>query len=384
MYNVRLLLDRAGAIVERYAYDSYGRPRIRESCGRGDMNNDTKMSSGDTTRFDDANDDTIWDPRADMDDDGDVDANDETAYDLKYSDWSGAGPPVDPRQAFSDVDNPFMFQGIPHFALDTSSSATEGKLMLNHHRARFADPVTGRWVTRDPLHHYRKLRIPLIPSEEVNTRELIVGPMRVDLPGNATRPNGDAGSTPFLRIGSRITESSRMYFQQRVQLFAYLSNTHGLYADPSGLACCLTDRNCCDEAAQTGLDAGDSGGVLCCCGRKVTCSWDWKNNPTWGPGGPGAEGIIRYCTLAHEQTHLDDVDCPSDVDLSRPPFSNPSDENIHYQECVGSCAGAQCLENSIDRCGSNQSCRDAIQQNLDWEREQAANHCGEFVPPGGC
>jgi len=153
MYNVRLLLDRAGAIVERYAYDSYGRPRIRESCGRGDMNNDTKMSSGDTTRFDDANDDTIWDPRADMDDDGDVDAADETAYDLKYSDWSGAGPPVDPRQAFSDVGNPFMFQGIPHFALDTASSATEGKLMLNHHRARFADPVTGRWITRDPLNY---------------------------------------------------------------------------------------------------------------------------------------------------------------------------------------------------------------------------------------
>jgi hypothetical protein len=157
MYNVRLLLDRAGAIVERYAYDSYGRPRIRESCGRGDMNNDTKMSSGDTTRFDDANDDTIWDPRADMDDDGDVDAADETAYDLKYSDWSGAGPPVDPRQAFSDVGNPFMFQGIPHFALDTASSATEGKLMLNHHRARFADPVTGRWTTRDPLLYNRPL-----------------------------------------------------------------------------------------------------------------------------------------------------------------------------------------------------------------------------------
>ncbi len=51
MYNVRLLLDRAGAIVERDANDSYGRPRIRESCGRGDMNDDSKMSSGDTTGF---------------------------------------------------------------------------------------------------------------------------------------------------------------------------------------------------------------------------------------------------------------------------------------------------------------------------------------------
>jgi hypothetical protein len=129
------------------------------------MNNDTKMSSGDTTRFDDANDDTIWDSRADMDDDGDVDASDETLYDAKYSDWSGANPSADPRQAFSDKGNPFMFQGIPHFALDTSSAATEGKLMLNHHRARFADPVTGRWTTRDPLTYFKYLpNRPPIPN----------------------------------------------------------------------------------------------------------------------------------------------------------------------------------------------------------------------------
>lgn len=133
MYNVRLLLDRAGAIVERYAYDSYGRPLIRESCGRGDMNDDSKLSSTDTTRFDEAEDDTIWDPRADMDDDGDVDSSDQTLYDAKLADWGGVAPTVDPRQAFSDVGNPFMpalyvaercqgFQGVPHFALDTASN----------------------------------------------------------------------------------------------------------------------------------------------------------------------------------------------------------------------------------------------------------------------
>ena len=50
MYNVRAIIDRAGAIVERYAYDDYGRPFIRESCGRGDMNQDTKMNATDDTR----------------------------------------------------------------------------------------------------------------------------------------------------------------------------------------------------------------------------------------------------------------------------------------------------------------------------------------------
>ena len=39
MNNVpRMVIDRAVAIVKRYAYDPYGRPRIRESCGRGDLN----------------------------------------------------------------------------------------------------------------------------------------------------------------------------------------------------------------------------------------------------------------------------------------------------------------------------------------------------------
>jgi len=32
MYDVVMLIDRAGAIVERYCYDAYGRPWIRESC----------------------------------------------------------------------------------------------------------------------------------------------------------------------------------------------------------------------------------------------------------------------------------------------------------------------------------------------------------------
>ncbi len=91
---------------------------------------------------------TIWDARADLDDDGDVDATDSSAYNAKKTVFASS-PTV--SQAFSDVDNPFMFQGRPHFAIDTAASATTGKLMLNDHRARFADPVIGRWVTRDPL-----------------------------------------------------------------------------------------------------------------------------------------------------------------------------------------------------------------------------------------
>jgi len=162
---IRAVVDRAGALVERYAYDPYGRPLIRESAGRGDMNNDTDMDSGDRTRLTDAMNGTIWDPWADLDDDGDVDSTDRTLYLAKDDNWppQPAAPTV--AQAFSDVDNPFMFQGRPHFAFDTQSTDTEGKLMLNDHRARFAGLVMGRWATRDPLSY--NLNLPAFPTSFV-------------------------------------------------------------------------------------------------------------------------------------------------------------------------------------------------------------------------
>jgi YD repeat-containing protein len=154
MHNVRVLVDRAGAIRERYAYDPYGRPLIRELCGRGDMNDDTRMTTTpDDARFAAAKDGSICDPRADLDDDGDVDGDDETAYHNKKPTWSSVMSAPTVSQAFSDFDNPYAFQGVPHFAIDTAANATSEQLnlALNHHRARFADAQTGRWTTRDPL-----------------------------------------------------------------------------------------------------------------------------------------------------------------------------------------------------------------------------------------
>ncbi len=150
MYNVRVLVDRAGSIVERYCYDPYGRPLIRESCGRGKLRINDWMNSTDLATMSSAVDGTIWDVRGDMDDDGDVDEDDWDLFLVKYPTWQiSAAPTV--AQAFSDVGNPFMFQGRVHFALDTEADATEGELLLNDHRNRFSDVVTGRWVTRDPL-----------------------------------------------------------------------------------------------------------------------------------------------------------------------------------------------------------------------------------------
>jgi hypothetical protein len=167
MYSVWLLLDRAGAIVERYAYDEYGRPLIRESAGRGDMDNDTDMDSTDLARVWDAagyGASYVWDPRADLDDDGDCDLTDYTLYLTKDDSWPPAGSPT-VAQAFSDVGNPFGFQGRVHFALDTDTKATDGTLMLVDNRNRINDPVTGRWTTRDPSPYNGVLLATAVPSD---------------------------------------------------------------------------------------------------------------------------------------------------------------------------------------------------------------------------
>ncbi|MFO0972939.1 MAG: dockerin type I repeat-containing protein [Phycisphaerae bacterium] len=152
MYSVWAILDRTGAIVERVMYDGYGRPYIRESAGLGDMNNDSVLDSTDATRVAAAIAGSIWDPRADVNGDGVVDGKDQDSYDEKeptWQDWPGNDLVV--AQTFSDVDNGYMFQGVPHVALDATNSVTD-KAPLNHHRARYADPAIGRWGTRDPLH----------------------------------------------------------------------------------------------------------------------------------------------------------------------------------------------------------------------------------------
>ena len=195
---MRFLVDRAGALVERYCYESSGKPltcplrrevvsRVRESCGRGDFDHDTELTSDDRNRLTSAytSGGSIWDPRGDLDDGersereqpatgkadrtsasglracpkrasmrrasrgGDVDDDDLDLYDAKDDLWAPDPPDPVVAQAFSDVGNPYMFQGVPHFALDTATSATSPTLPLNEHRARFNDPVTGRWTTRD-------------------------------------------------------------------------------------------------------------------------------------------------------------------------------------------------------------------------------------------
>ncbi len=117
---------RAGALREIYKYDENGRLRIRESIGCGDHRVDSVFALGDNNAVHNG---TLWDPRADIDDDGDVDGNDATARAANAANWPKSAYPTVAR-AFSDFGNRFGRQGRPHYAIDTAPSATDGQLML--------------------------------------------------------------------------------------------------------------------------------------------------------------------------------------------------------------------------------------------------------------
>lgn len=49
------------------------------------------------------------------------------------------------------IDNPYLFQGRPNFVFGSAIGDKNPKFTLDDHRNRFADPMTGRWMTRDPI-----------------------------------------------------------------------------------------------------------------------------------------------------------------------------------------------------------------------------------------
>ncbi len=247
MYDVRMLVDRAGAVVERYMYDPYGRPYVTEMPCRGDMNNNSRFQSNDLARALNAKNATIWDPRADLDDDGDVDQTDLDAYIAKVTLWNQTPPTV--RQAFSDVGNPYMFQGRPHFALDTTASATEAELMLNDHRARFGDPVIGRWITRDPLWYdmHAIEKSPLVSTAMFPGLHVFTGSSDQDVSSSRSSRSSSAGAChpgggPLpsstlseQNVAIRCGFSSDATSDEQSNQYAFARSAPNRYADPSGL-----------------------------------------------------------------------------------------------------------------------------------------------------
>lgn len=127
MWSITREIDRAGAVVGSIAYDTYGLGHYRRSGGRGDLNLDGAVTSNDVTYAATVVSGSVWNPIADMDDDGDVDSRDAELIASKEEAWDGDGTgDAIVASAFSPVGNPFMFQGRPRFAIDTAKYEDDG------------------------------------------------------------------------------------------------------------------------------------------------------------------------------------------------------------------------------------------------------------------
>jgi RHS repeat-associated protein len=120
----------------------------------------------------------------------------------------------------------------------------------------------------------------------------------------------------------------------------------------------MTDGDCCLRSQALGQNDGDQGWVICCEGRKVPCAFSPKVPSR-------AADIRRKCTLAHENTHLPEIQCKSCTpDPTRPNRSGPGALPHDASECRGARAGVSCLRRSISDYGLDEECRKSIQSSI--------------------
>ena len=179
-----------------------------------------------------------------------------------------------------------------------STKYWDAETNLGYWGRRYYRPDIGRWLNRDPIHelggHNSYAFVLNSPSGPVDPRGLFLW-------GCSRRPQPPPPPSPGTICGP--------------------------IPNPNP-----TDADCCN-AARPKCAKGDGGGVICCNGRKISCSF-WKPNP----GTPG-DSILETCIIVHEDDHHDDVSCSGcpPRQICRPnwdPGKNPRNEecSAHWKE----------------------------------------------------
>jgi hypothetical protein len=104
----------------------------------------------------------------------------------------------------------------------------------------------------------------------------------------------------------------------------------------------MTDGACCNLARSMGLDAGDSGGVICCYGDMVACGWNIGNGT---PQDNFVMDILNVCTTLHEKDHFDDqATCNCRDGIKRSVWrTGPNPPNRAAEECGANKIEYRCL-----------------------------------------
>jgi len=104
-------------------------------------------------------------------------------------------------------------------------------------------------------------------------------------------------------------------------------------------------KRCCKKAREIPgmVDPAEYGGVICCNGTLVSCTWNVPDQP--------GHGIIEKCVLEHEDSHHDDVNACPNCGIWRPgwrPGMNQREQD--KQECLGYRIELTCLRLSRKHC----------------------------------
>ena len=203
----------------------------------------------------------------------------------------------------------------------------------------------------------------------------------------------------------RFVQRDPLGYVDGMNVFRYGRSNPMAYTDPMGLCsgpssnkgcsapapATLTREACCFAAKSAGCDNGSLGGVVCCGGKLVKCVWSDKLGLPPGIQGlpvdysrPGDE-IVFTCVMAHEEDHLDDVNCdncPAN-EVCRPHYLPGKDPN--REECSAYKEEYRCLNNSYySECDRRfkgmpteaQRCRDRVFRRLEFVNQQIEKYCG--------
>jgi RHS repeat-associated protein len=166
-------------------------------------------------------------------------------------------------------------------------------------------------------------------------------------------------------VTARYVQSDPIGLGDGLSTYAYVAASPLSFVDLMGLA--RSDVQCCKDTPRSpNVSASGHGGFISCCeGRRVICV---DLNPA---DGSEANAIFLTCNQQHEDEHNNDpiVMCPSCTDppvaagVPAMPDRSPGIENplLMGTECLAYRRSLRCLQNSLNRCGRDQGCRNTVQ-----------------------
>jgi hypothetical protein len=232
-------------------------------------------------------------------------------------------------------------------------------------RARYYDPTTGEFVSRDPLEYV----------DGMSLYRGYFGLSFIDPSGmhieNTGKHNGDG-----LPIWHNI-HTGKCFVRvpkQGVVLGEVVEVTCPTIPKSGGVV--LAPSNCCKEAKRVGLDAGKVGLVICCGDTKVPCVF--KSGGASKATNPTAVTIIDFAVMEHEKCHLKHTKPCLRRGCHVQPAKFDDDTTKDQGECECYKAQFLVLRNAWigGLCGTDQACNDQIGKEIDAVTRRLDIHCG--------